>query len=136
MIKKIDAQKGVHIDINQSQMVALVLMFALFFLAPIFGVQYYNSTKNTPKTIETYTTRVLVIDKSVSALELNEPSVAGVSTSSPLTQFKIPYINLTVTNDFKNPTNLLIVIGLFVTIVSIFVLLANSLDLFKSSIYK
>jgi len=137
MTNQIEQNRGIHLDVDKSQLTIIIVMFALFFLAPIFGVQYYNSTKDTPRVKETYTASALSIDDTSSLdLEKNEPSVAGISTSRSVAQFKIPYINLTVTNDLRNPTNLLIVIGIFITIVSILVLLAHSLDLFKSSIYK
>lgn len=133
--KKEEPTQGIYIDIDKSKAITIVVMFALFFLAPIFGYQYYTSVVNTPTVSETYTTAALQSDESID-FGFDEPRVAGASTSRANFSYTLPVVDITITNDIKNPTNLLILVGLVAVIVSIIVLIGQTFDLFKSGIYR
>ena len=131
-----DPQKeGLSIDTSPFQWLVVVVLFVMLFVVPIIGHQLYLSEHNTSITDETYTAQALTQKSSNTTSDGGR--VAGISTFQDdvtgMQYYHIPLINYDFSTDFSNPSNVLILVGGILGLVSIILVLGITFDLFKYS---
>ncbi|MEI7579229.1 MAG: hypothetical protein WCJ58_04280 [bacterium] len=137
--KKEIPNHGIYLDINQIKLKIILVLFAIFFLAPVISYQFYLSTQRHVTTEETYTKNALNTINNRTVIAVTEapgqPQVAGISTDSnvslPKVLFTIPGLQTKITSDFSDPANLMLIIGGFIGLTSLVILVGYSFDLFK-----
>ncbi|MCA9383766.1 hypothetical protein KC909_05355 [Candidatus Dojkabacteria bacterium] len=119
-----EEEKGIKLDITPAQVVVIIGMFIVFFVAP---VMIFSPKQEQATITESYTESALTTD--------NSPSVAGISTQAETQTstgyFQFPGTSHQFSTDISNPATLAIVIGSVFGIFSLGLFLSMFFDFFR-----